>query len=586
MSILDNFKLRVQHFRTEIEERTPPPSLMKEGEIALNLEDRMIYSKNKRGDIVELTINPKRFHTVSFTGDYNDLENLPYIPEEFVLKPANDAILGGVIFGEGIVYDSDGRFSPELLSINGKIGHVVLTANDIDGISVVGKTGSYHDLFDKPYIPEDYILPTATRAVLGGIKIGEGVTMDESDKLHADVLSVKGKYGPIKKEKVELERSDLGLDILDGNDKVMMEHLPPALVGHLEFKGTWDAKNNVPRIPPAALGNKGHYYYVSHTGTTPLDGVTDWDRNDIVISDGTKWVQIKGGISGVMAINGKTGVVRLVAQDIPGLHPVAMDGDYNSLVNKPYIPDDYVLPIASSTVLGGVKVGKGLTIQGMGTLNADVESVNGRTGVVRLTIDDFDDVAKVGKTGKYSDLLEIPETFKPRLHTHTTDEIIDLAKVASTGSYYDLKNRPKDPNIKTLSMSVSGTPVVFPVRYVFVDDVRMNPHFNESLGFIELITGNAATIKVRKTKITSPNIYSEVGEIIYNDGKVIFRTYTTDYVEFLKGEIMVLEWATTNIKNASLSFKVLYNFNDYKGNGEDGEDNGTGEEEDDGSRVP
>lgn len=45
-------------------------------------------------------------------------------------------------------------------------------------------------------------------------------------------------------------------------------------------------------------------------------------------------------------------------------------GDYEDLTNKPTIPSEYELPIASSTTLGGIKVGANLTIASDGTLNA------------------------------------------------------------------------------------------------------------------------------------------------------------------------------------------------------------------------
>lgn len=38
------------------------------------------------------------------------------------------------------------------------------------------------------------------------------------------------------------------------------------------------------------------------------------------------------------------------------------NGDYNNLTNKPTIPSEYVLPTATDTVLGGIKVGAGLSI--------------------------------------------------------------------------------------------------------------------------------------------------------------------------------------------------------------------------------
>lgn len=51
----------------------------------------------------------------------------------------------------------------------------------------------------------------------------------------------------------------------------------------------------------------------------------------------------------------------------PNLATVATSGSYNDLLNK---PSAYTLPTASATVLGGVKVGTGLAIDGTGLLSA------------------------------------------------------------------------------------------------------------------------------------------------------------------------------------------------------------------------
>lgn len=58
------------------------------------------------------------------------------------------------------------------------------------------------------------------------------------------------------------------------------------------------------------------------------------------------------------------------------LSKVATSGSYNDLSNKPTIPAAYSLPTASATVLGGVKVGSGLTITN-GVLSLDVSNANG-----------------------------------------------------------------------------------------------------------------------------------------------------------------------------------------------------------------
>ena len=44
------------------------------------------------------------------------------------------------------------------------------------------------------------------------------------------------------------------------------------------------------------------------------------------------------------------------------LSTVATSGSYNDLSDKPSIPEPYELPVASTTALGGVKVGSGLSI--------------------------------------------------------------------------------------------------------------------------------------------------------------------------------------------------------------------------------
>ena len=54
---------------------------------------------------------------------------------------------------------------------------------------------------------------------------------------------------------------------------------------------------------------------------------------------------------------------------------VAKTGSYNDLTDKPAIPSEYELPIASSSQLGGIKIGNGLNIAGDGTV-----SVTGGTG--------------------------------------------------------------------------------------------------------------------------------------------------------------------------------------------------------------
>lgn len=65
------------------------------------------------------------------------------------------------------------------------------------------------------------------------------------------------------------------------------------------------------------------------------------------------------------------------ASQVSGLSKVATSGSYNDLTNKPSIPSAYTLPKATTSTLGGIKVGDGLEITGDGTLNCIIDPGSG-----------------------------------------------------------------------------------------------------------------------------------------------------------------------------------------------------------------
>ena len=67
------------------------------------------------------------------------------------------------------------------------------------------------------------------------------------------------------------------------------------------------------------------------------------------------------------------------------LSAVATSGNYNDLVNKPNIPPAYVIPKASASELGGIKVGANLSVDANGVLNAAGSSnASSLSGVVPI----------------------------------------------------------------------------------------------------------------------------------------------------------------------------------------------------------
>jgi hypothetical protein len=82
-----------------------------------------------------------------------------------------------------------------------------------------------------------------------------------------------------------------GLATLDGSGKVPTAQLPAALVGAMDYQGTWNANTNSPALA-SGTGTKGFYYKVSVAGTTTLDGINDWQIGDWAVFNGTTWDKI------------------------------------------------------------------------------------------------------------------------------------------------------------------------------------------------------------------------------------------------------------------------------------------------------
>lgn len=99
-----------------------------------------------------------------------------------------------------------------------------------------------------------------------------------------------------------------------------------------------------------------------------------------VTADGT--ISIDPTVFPVTSVNGKTGVVVITPDDIPGLATVAKTNNYDDLDNK---PPSYLLPVATASILGGVRApttGRGLSISSTGVIDLDAtmtRSVNGVT---------------------------------------------------------------------------------------------------------------------------------------------------------------------------------------------------------------
>lgn len=80
-------------------------------------------------------------------------------------------------------------------------------------------------------------------------------------------------------------------------------------------KGAWDASTNTPVIPQATSSNNGWRYQVSVAGNTVIDGHSDFEVNDLLISNGTTWDKFDN-TDKVNSVAGRTGVIVLTKADV------------------------------------------------------------------------------------------------------------------------------------------------------------------------------------------------------------------------------------------------------------------------------
>lgn len=117
---------------------------------------------------------------------------------------------------------------------------------------------------------------------------------------------------------------------------------------------------------------------VSGQNIKTINGNDIMGEGDLVISGsgGADWGNIGGTLSN------QTDLVNILEQKVNStqLATVATTGDYNDLINTPDIPSAYVLPPATTTTLGGIKVGEGLSISN-GVLNANAQQYQAGPGI-------------------------------------------------------------------------------------------------------------------------------------------------------------------------------------------------------------
>ena len=266
------------------------------------------------------------------------------------------------------------------------------------------------------------------------------------------------------------------------------------------FDGDYNSLTNKPTIPDAFDPSSIDQSLLPDTDISYDLGSSAKKWRDLYLSGTTIYLgdstisrHTDGGI--VLPANSRIGTTRL--DSLSGVT------SYNDLTDKPTIPSDvsdltdttnllsgagggssYTLPIASNTVLGGIKIGAGLSINGSGVVSvtggsssgivlSDLSVTSNAAGTAALTYDNTTGVFSYTPpdlsayqlsanafSGAYADLTGTPTLFSGAYADLTGTPTIpaDVSDLTDTtnlldhfsGSYNDLTDKPTIPTVPTV----------------------------------------------------------------------------------------------------------------------------------------
>ena len=224
--------------------------------------------------------------------------------------------------------------------------------------ATVATSGSYNDLTNKPTIPSAYTLPTASTTVLGGVKIGSGISIS-SGVISATYSSV-------------------------GAAAASHTHTASQVTGlaTVATSGSYNDLTNKPSIPSLS-GYATQSWVTSQGYLTSIPAATSSAYGGIQIGYTTS-----GKNYAVQLSNGKA-YVNVPWTDTNTTYSsgtnISISG---TTINCTY---SYTLPTATSSVLGGVKVGSNITLSS-GTISLSKANVTSALGYTPANTSDIPEI--------------------------------------------------------------------------------------------------------------------------------------------------------------------------------------------------
>ena len=286
------------------------------------------------------------------SGNYNNLENKPSINSVTLIGNKTPADFG--------LYGTNNAPPYPVKSVNTKTGDVVLTANDVNAL------------------PDTTVIPTKT----------SDLTNDSGFLTSAPVSSVNSKTGVVvlnASDVKALPNTTTYVSTVDGSSGAVTTNAVKTTTQSLSDEQKTQARTNIGAGTSSFSGNYGD---LSNKPTIPSK-TSDLTNDSGFINASGAPVQSVDGDTGTVTTN----AVKVVAQTLTeaqkgiartniGAGTSSFSGNYGDLSNKPTIPTKT----------------SDLTNDSGFLTDAPVDSVNGKTGAVKLAASDVGAVAKTGDT--------------------------------------------------------------------------------------------------------------------------------------------------------------------------------------------
>ncbi len=349
-----------------------------------------VISVNGQTGIVTINAgNLSGFANVAVSGSYTDLNNTP---APYALPVSSATVLGGVKvqLSSYITVDGSGNIdlaATLITAINSKLSNAVTSGSGTSLIKSLTAgvltlkslaAGANINLVDDGLgnltiaaTATPYTLPTASASVLGGVKVGSGLSIDGAGVLTATAQALT----PATASVLGGVKVGTGLSVL-GDGTLSTSIATASVLGAIKVGSG---------LSIAGDGTLSNNYILPTASSSMLGGVMIQAGSNISI-DGSGNIDVKaallttinGKIDTVVASGGGSSVVRQrVGNDVTlndllaGANITITDNGVGGLV---IAATGGTVPIASATVLGGIKVGSGLAIDGSGVLSATAGS--------------------------------------------------------------------------------------------------------------------------------------------------------------------------------------------------------------------